>query len=212
MTETQVKPEAATEVRGLTAAELKTLEKLLLKANIGNMHGPAVQVGKPYVALTWLSVPRREQADPKDRQTDRVAPGETIYLTDDEAAKFLRHGPQDGRRVAVIRAKNEVDQNNVPKPHPSLLSGLPFRASAPIPGTDMPRPDPAGASRIIESNVPPEMQVPQEGRGGTPSIQDAMDIVPGTGEIARQEIRAGADQDLMAAVKSQAGLNKQPKE
>jgi hypothetical protein len=192
--------EAAEKTPALTPAEAKQLDKLLAKANTGNAHGPAVQLGKPYVALTNLSVPRRVQLDPKDRQTDLVLAGETVYLTDEEAARYLRHGDRDGRRVAVIRAKSEVDANNPPRPHPSLLSGPILRPTTPPPGSDLARPDPAGSSRIVEQSPVPESSEP-----APPSrSEDALDITPGTGELARQEIRQGADADLVAAVKSQA--------
>lgn len=199
--------ETATEVRGLTEAEKKTLVKLLEKANIGNVHGPAVRIGREYVALTNLSVPRRDNTK-EDRQVDLVRAGETVWLTDDEAAKFLRHGDGDGRRVAVIRLKSEVDNNNPPKPHPTLLSGAVLRPMMPPPGTDHARPDPAGASRIIEQQV----AVPEQEQVPTVS-QDAIDILPGQmggGDAAsvRQAVAEGADQDLMAAVKAQGGLAK----
>jgi hypothetical protein len=204
MTETQERPAAATEPRGLSPAELKTLEKLLVKANIGVVQGPGVRVGREYVALTNLSVPRRDNTK-EDRQVDLVPAGDTVWLTDDEAAKFLRHGDRDGRRVAVIRLKSEVDANRPPKPHPSLLSGPIMRPVQPPPGTDMARPDPEGASRLVEQTVSvPEAQTVEVAQGGTPSIQDAIDIVPGGGgPTSRTEVMVGADQDLMAAVKAQ---------
>ena len=196
--------ETVTEARGLTEAEKKTLVKLLEKANIGNMHSPAVRVGREYVALTNLSVPRRDNTK-EDRQCDLVRAGETIWLTDDEAAKFLRHGDLDGRRVAVIRLKSEVDANRPPVPHPSLLTGPVLRPMMPPPGSDQPRPDPEGSTRIVQQNVVPESEVIP------PAPQDALDIAPGTmggGEADNAFVTAGADQYLMAAVKAQSGLAK----
>jgi hypothetical protein len=211
VTETQERPATATEARGLTKAELAQLEKLMAKANIGNVHGPAVRLGREYVALTNLAVPRR---DDKDRQTDLVLAGDTVWLTDDEAAKFLRHGDRDGRRVSVIRLKSEVDANRPPRPHPSLLTGPLMRPVTPAPGSDMPRPDPEGASRLVEQKVTvPESQQADIAAGGTPSIQDAIDIVPGGGiGVERERIQGGADHDLMAAVKAQnPGLTRKEK-
>jgi len=198
--------DTVTEAHGLTEAEKKTLAKLLEKVNIGNTHSPAVRIGREYVALVNLSVPRRDNTR-EDRQVDLVRAGDSVWLTDDEAAKFLRHGDRDGRRVAVIRLKSEVDNNNPPKPHPSLLTGPIMRPATPAPGSDGPRPDPAGATRVIEQTTIPESEVVPV------APQDAMDILPGQpisgGEIGGNAyVQAGADQDLMAAVKAQSGLTK----
>lgn len=194
--------EVAGEVAGLSATEARQLEKLLVKANTARApHSPAVRVGKEYVALVNLSLPRRGD---RDKGADLVMAGESVWLTDDEAALYLRHGDRDGRQVAVIRAKGEVDANNPPKPHPMLVSGRVFRPAPPPPGTDQPRPDPEGSSRIVSVGPPvPEMNQSQPGPemplGGLAG-GDAMDIRP------VRDVLAGADHDLVAAVKSQAGL------
>lgn len=201
--ETKAEAKASPKVgpAGLTDAERKTLEKLIAKANIElGVHAPAVQVGREYVALTNLAVPQRGS---KDLKTDLVLTGETVWLSDEEAAKFLRHGDRDGRRVAVIRLKSEVDMNKPPKAPPQLLTGPIFRPVTPPSGTDLPRPDPAGATRLVEQTTVPESQQPVVAQGGTPSIGDALDIVPGSGEAIRQATLAGADQDLMSAVRAQ---------
>lgn len=197
----------AAEVPGLSATESRQLDKLLAKANSARApHSPAVRVGREYVALTNLSMPRRGD---KDKGCDLVMAGESVWLTDDEAALYLRHGERDGRQVAVIRLKSEVDANNPPKPHPMLVSGRPFRPAPPAPGTDQPRPDPEGSSRIVSVGPPvPEMNQPQPGPDmplGGLAGGDAMDILPGGGGLSRATV-AGADQDLVAAVKNQAGL------
>jgi hypothetical protein len=215
MTETltdTVTPTAADEVRGLTDRERAQLDKLMAKANAAiGVHAPAVRIGKPYVALVNLAVPRRQLANgERDLQTDLVMRGETVYLTDEEAAKFLRNGPRDGRRIAVIRPAGEVDSNHLPNAVPQLLTGPIFRPVTPAPGTDGPRPDPEGSTRVIEQTVVPESQVMTPQPGGAPSIQDALDLPPGTviggAGDSRAEAIAGADQDLMAAVKNQAGM------
>lgn len=197
--------ETAEKPAGLTAAEQKKLDELLAKAAPLNLHGPALRAGKPYVALINLSLPRRGD---KDKQCDLVPAGETVYLTDEEAATFLRHGSRDGRRVAVIRPKGEVDANNPPKPPPSLLTGPILRPQQPPPGSDLPRPDPAGSSHLLQygtGNPVPESAQPQPGTENVMPGPDAVDIPP-SGQHAREVITQGADQDLMAAVKAQTGV------
>lgn len=194
----------------LTAAETKQLEKLLAKANAGNTHAPAVRIGEPYVALTNLSLPRRGTLPPgEQRQSDLVMAGDTVYLTPDEVALFERHDPRDGRRISVVRKKTEVDNNNPPKPHPSFLSGPVFRPGPAPKGSDLPRPDPDGSSQLIQYG-PPEASQPQPGSENTGTDgPDAQDLPPGfvsPGAAARDEIRQGADGDLMAAVKAQTGV------
>jgi hypothetical protein len=135
-----------------------------------------------------------------------VLAGDTVWLTDEEAARFERHGDRDGRRVAVVRLKSEVDASNPPRPHPTLLSGPVFRPAVPAPGTDGPRPDPAGSTRIVTVGPPEAQQVPVQ-HGGEPVLpaQDAVDILPG-GQLARDQVTQRADMDLVSAVKAQAGM------
>lgn len=191
MTETAAVP-------GLTEAESRQLAKLHAKANAAGVHAPAVQVGEPYVALTNLSLPRRGD---KDKMCDLIPAGETVYLTPEEAASFQRHGDRDGRQVAVIRKKSEVDGNNPPRPHPMLLSGRVNRPMMPPPGSSEARPDPEGSSKIVTYGQPvPEMS--QQGPAGTEG--DAMDIKPGGGGPAAS--LANVDLDLVSATKAQMGL------
>src|ERR1035441_9242839 len=86
----------ATEHRPLTDAERTTLTDLLAREK----GTPATRVGEPHVALTCLSVPRRGD---KDRNTALVSPGETVYLTEEEARQFNRKGTRDGRQTDVLR-------------------------------------------------------------------------------------------------------------
>lgn len=214
MTDTipEARPKTAEGVKPLSEAERKKMNELVARATAElGVHAPAVRVGKPYVALVNLSLPRREQLDPKDPKSDLIPRGETVWLTDDEAAKFMRHGSRDGRRVAVIRPLDQVDTNNIPNPPPQLLTGPIFRPVTPAPGTESERPDPPGSTRIVEqTSLPPEAQVQAPMPGGAPSIQDAIDLPPGSmigGGEARESVMAGADQDLMAAVKQQTGMS-----
>lgn len=151
MTTPQTVTEAA---RPLTDEEKKTLAELMGRENAWT--GPATRIGEPYVALTWLSVPRRGDTN---RQTDRVPPGETVYLTQEEARQFERHDPgADGRMVSAIRKLNGPDGSREPLPQrvvpngayllPRQVSGRLFRPSMPPPGSDAPRPDPEGSSAV----------------------------------------------------------------
>ena len=192
----------------LSAAERRELDKLLAKANAANVHTPAVRVGDPYTALVNLSLPRRGVVREGDvPQCDLVMAGDTVYLTPEEAARFNRHDPdRDGRRIEVVR-KRGADDTPAGRVHPSLLSGPVNRPQLPQPGIpyDGPRPDPPGTSHIVEYNPVPESNPPVLGSENY-LAGDAMDIAPGgSGAGPAAMIRAGADQDVMAAAKSAMG-------
>jgi len=145
--------DTATESRPLTDTERDTLTKLLAR----DKGSPAARVGEPYVALINLSVPRRGD---KDRNTDLVYPGETVYLTEDEARAFNRKGTRDGRQVDVLRKLSGPDgsRSELPRIPPRAVSGRLFRPSMPAPGTELPRPDPEGSSaiQVIDDGRAPE--------------------------------------------------------
>ena len=176
----------------LSAAERESLKALL--ARDAASKGPAGRIGEPYVALTCLSVPRRGD---KDRNTDLVYPGETIYLTEEEARQFQRcDGGRDGRQAAVIRKLSGPDGSREPLPQvganrsallPRHVSGRLFRPMVPPPGSDAPRPDPEGSSRIqvIDDGNAPEAsgamapgpaEMAEHLRDSTPA--DAVDLPP----------------------------------
>ena len=148
--------ETATETRPLTDDEQATLAKLIVRASAGKT--PGTRIGEPYEALICLSVPRR--GDSKDKQTDLVLAGDTVYLTEDEARAFERHGNTDGRQVPVIRKLSGADGSREPLPRllPRHVSGRLFRPPPPPPGSDAPRPDPEGSSRVqvLEDGRAPE--------------------------------------------------------
>ncbi len=143
---------AAEQARPLTEEEKRALRDLMARENA--WAGPATRVGEPYVALVNLSVPRRGD---KDRQTDLVHAGETLYLTEEEARQFNR---REGRQVDVVRKLSGPDgsRGEVPRILPRHVSGRLFRPPPPPPGSDAPRPDPEGSSRIqvIEDGNAPE--------------------------------------------------------
>jgi hypothetical protein len=141
------------EARPLSDAERDTLTRLLAR----DKGTPAARVGEPYEALINLSVPRRGD---KDRNSDLVMAGETVYLTGDEARAFNRHGTRDGRQVDVVRKVSGPDgtREEPPRLLPRHVSGRLFRPAVPPPGTELPRPDPEGSSSVqyIEDGRAPE--------------------------------------------------------
>lgn len=196
---------------GLTDAEQRQLDKLLAKANASNVHAPAVRIGEPYVALINLSLPRRGQLlrPGEVPQCDLVPAGETVWLTEDEVARFNRHDPnKDGRRIEVVRKLGEREDLPVGRVHPSLLSGPVFRPPQPVPGQnpEFPRPDPPGASRIIEQNplVPETMPVQP---GSENAMPDALDISPGAAGGLHASLE-GVDMDLVNAAKAAMGTGR----
>lgn len=182
---------AATEARPLTAEERATLAALLARDSADK--SPATRVGEPYEALVSLSVPRRGD---KDRATDLVMPGETVYLTEEEARAFSRHGSRDGRQVPVVRKLSGPDGSREPLPQagangsallPRHVSGRLFRPVMPPPGSELPRPDPEGSSHIqvTEDGRAPEMagSMAPEPSEMTDNLRetvqaDAMDLPP----------------------------------
>lgn len=170
---------AATEPRKLTAAEQRQLDGLLSKAGLSlpAPAAPGVVVGDPYVALTNIVVPRRN--DPQ-HGADLVPAGETVHLTEEEAKLFLRCDPgRDGRRIPVIRRLSDGEAAERGRPLPRHLSGVLHAPPAPKPGDSGPRPDPPGSSRIMtyEDARIPETREPQPGSEQDPaSVVDALDI------------------------------------
>jgi hypothetical protein len=153
-------PPAVTETdqaRPLSDEEKRVLRDLMTRESA--WASPATRVGEPHVALVNLSVPRRGD---KDRQCDLVMAGETVYLTDEEARAFNRHGHRDGRQVDVVRKLSGPDgsRGEVPRILPRAVSGRLFRPPPPPPGSEMPRPDPEGSSRVevIEDGNAPETE------------------------------------------------------
>jgi hypothetical protein len=149
----------------LSAAEQATLDKLLVRASAGR--APGARIGEAYEALTALSVPRR--GDVKEKATDLVLAGETVFLTEEEARAFERHGTRDGRQVPVIRKLSGADGSReaLPRLLPRHVSGRLFRPPPPPPGSDAARPDPEGSSRV---------QVLEDGRA--PETEGAMTADP----------------------------------
>ena len=176
--------------RPLTGEEKTTLRELMVRENA--WAGPAVRVGEPYVALINLSVPRR--GDP-DRQCDLVAHGETLYLTEEEARQFNRHGNQDGRQVEVVRKLSGPDgsRGEIPVIPPAAVSGRVFRPGPAMPGSDAPRPDPEGSSRVeyFDDAPIPERSQPQPDPAQSADMlraelaPDAVDLPPRGGRPRR---------------------------
>lgn len=176
--------DTVTDPRPLSAEEHRTLADLLARSSAGQ--APSVRIGDPWQAVTYISLPRR--GDPT-HQTDLVAPGETLYLTPEEAQLLLRNGARDGRKIPVIRPKKEMSEP-LPRILPRQVSGSLRAPPPPPPGTDMPRPDPPGSSAVLiqEDADIPEAHEPEAGsERELPPDADAEDIPP-----RRTRSRAGA--------------------
>lgn len=174
----------AEQARPLTDEEKRGLRDLMARENA--FAGPATRAGEPYVALVNLSVPRRGD---KDRQTDLVHAGETVYLTEEEARQFNRRGNRDGRQVDVVRKLSGPNGSraDIPRVLPRHVSGRLFRPAMPPPGSDAERPDPEGSSRIqvLDDGRAPEAEgamtaEPSEmaDQLSAPPVQDAVDLPP----------------------------------
>lgn len=168
------------QARPLTEDEKKVLRDLMTRENA--WASPATRVGEAYVALVNLSVPRRGD---KDRNSDLVMAGETVYLTAEEARAFNRHGSRDGRQVDVLQKLSGPDGSReaparVP---PRAVSGRLFRPPVPESGDIAPRPDPPESSAI---------QVLDDGRA--PEAAGAMTAEPS--EMADQ-LRSTATGDAL---------------
>jgi hypothetical protein len=152
--------------RPLTDEEKRVLRDLMSRENA--FTGPATRIGDEYVALVNLSVPRRGD---KDRQTDLVMRGETLYLTEEEAMAFNRHGTRDGRQIEVVRKVSGPGGTHaeLPRPLPRHVSGRLFRPPPPPPGSDQARPDPPESSAV---------QVLTAEEGNAPETAGAMTADP----------------------------------
>jgi hypothetical protein len=173
----------ASEMTPLSEAEREVMNKLLTRAS--QVQTPSTRPGDPYIALINLNVPRRG-VDPL-RGSDLVMAGETVNLTPEEAAGYMRHGPNDGRRVPVIRpATGPKSTSEAPqRVPPRAVSGALRQPAAPPPGSGMPLPDPAGSSAILQQEAVPEAQDPVPGSenwdgdpGAGGGYVSAQDIIP----------------------------------
>jgi hypothetical protein len=126
-----------------------------------------------YQALVNLSHPRR--GDP-GKETDLIYAGETVDLTDEEAAMYL----PPRRDPPLIRPGKESGQP-LPRMHPRALSGVAInprtgkRIGSPGPPQGA-RPDPEGSSAV--QVLIPEAAEPQPDDETLPPDTDAVDIPP----------------------------------
>jgi hypothetical protein len=126
-----------------------------------------------YQALVNLSHPRK--GDP-GRETDLIAAGETVELTDDEAALYL----PPRREPPVIRPAKESG-TPMPRLLPRSLSGVAInprtgkRIGSPGPPQGA-RPDPPDSSAV--QVLVPEAAEPQPDDESRPPDEDAVDIPP----------------------------------
>lgn len=92
-------------------------------------------------ALVPLSISRRGD---KEKAADFVQAGETVLLTEEESAGFLKR-----HQVPVIRPASQKNE-----PLPQISARQMFRPIA-GPGQFGARPDPAGATRVITNPADP---------------------------------------------------------
>jgi hypothetical protein len=188
------------------------MEALLARAQANGMPvpfvaGPSapVALAEEYVALTNLSIPRPEgRGGLNDLGTDLVAKGETVRLTPEQAAPFLRRDPRrDGRYVPVIRKVAGPESSEQLADFPTrYLSGA---QRAPVQDA---RPDPQGSSRIVEQTAVPEGQSPATAAGptagqeGAPRVVDAVDLPPGSATNRGDSDALDVDHELVDRVKA----------
>lgn len=132
-----------------------------------------------YQALTNISVPQRSpETGLLTGQNDLVPAGETVELTEREAANLMATGGKTGRLVPAVRPLSQQDEA-LPRLLPRQLSGRLRTPVTPPPGSDLPRPDPPGSSHLIVNDPTPESNEPSPGdEQAPPPVQDAMDIPP----------------------------------
>jgi len=124
-----------------------------------------------YQALVNLSQPRKDNS----KETDLIAPGETVDLTDEQAAQWL----PPHRAFAMIR-KAEGEQA-LPAVLPRQMFGIAINPRTgkllgrPGPPAEA-RPDPPGSS-TVQVQIP-EAAEPQPGSENEPPPQDAVDLPP----------------------------------
>lgn len=129
-----------------------------------------------YQAMVNLSVPR---AGDTGKETDLVRAGETVDLTDEQAARWL----PPVRAFPMVRPAGQQSEA-LPRIHPKQMSAIAInpRTGKLIGGPGVPsdaRPDPPGSSQVT-SNEPPEADEPQPDSEQRDAPQDAVDIAPQT--------------------------------
>jgi hypothetical protein len=176
----------------MAATKLQEQQRAAKTAPAADLHPSQTKIsaGKGrYQALTNLSIPQRTDAGVLTGQNDLVLKGETVELTEQEARNLMSTGQRAGRRYPAIRPASE-ENTELPRIHPRMLSGALRPPVTPAPGTEGPRPDPAGASKIlVQEPAIPESQDPMPGTEATGGqetgavMQDAIDITPGTARV-----------------------------
>jgi hypothetical protein len=124
--------------------------------------------GSLYVALTNLSV-GRTTAPGEEKAADIVRRGETVHLTDEQAARF---NDRKRHRVPVIRKASEQGDGD-----PDIIARDLFGARPQAQQLGA-RPDPAGASqvRVIEDADPDAPDDPADPRNAPEGKDPAVDL------------------------------------
>jgi hypothetical protein len=173
--------------RAKSAPELTDQQKeallALFQSGLQNASQMAVSEGRSkYQALTNISVPQPGSLmkDPRTGEMiskNTVVPaGETVELTETEAANLMRCGGSTGRMAPAVRPLSEKSAE-LPRLLPRHLSGRLRQPVTPPPDSDMPRPDPPGSSHLIVNDPNPESNEPVPGAEQEP-VTGAMDIPP----------------------------------
>lgn len=156
----------AEKARPLNAEERRQLTALLERS--GQRSVPAHREGQKYQALMNLSVPRRGDTE---RQCDLVPVGETVTLTDEEAALFLPpHKP-----LPMIRPVSDQGEPLHRIPARALAGQLRVPAMA--------RPDPAGSTQVSVIEEPSPVPESQQVRVGAENSDGGASIAAQATEI-----------------------------
>jgi hypothetical protein len=185
---TQTKPKTATEARGLSSEETQILQDLAGRAGLTLVQAEGLA---EYQALTNISVAVRDSKTGKKTDKNHVVrAGDLVKLDEEEARNLLDSGPGTGRMTPAIRPKSQA-RAPMPTLLPRNLTGPIRQPPPPAPGTDGPRPDPAGSSSIIEVNPKlPELNDPQTDTDTRVGGDEAVDLPPtGAGRNAAAALR-----------------------
>jgi hypothetical protein len=157
---------------GLTAVKTTELEALKQGATARTVISEGLS---DYQALVNISVPVRTRDGKKTDKNEVAVQGSRVKLDEEEAENLMRFGEGTGRQRPAIRPWSESGQP-LPRLLPVQLSGKIRQPPPPPKGTDLPRPDPAGSSHVLNM-LPPEASDPHT-EGQSELNPETMDIPP----------------------------------
>lgn len=171
----QPAPEATAEARDREIAELREAVRQLQSSPGTQSAAKPLRIGTPkgsnYEALANLSIPR-VTAPGEDKAADIVHRGETVFLSDEQAARF---NDRRRHRVPVIRPARE---QNDPAPDVSARDLFGARPKAQQFGA---RPDPAGSTQVkviedADPNAPDAPDDPADPRNAPEANDPVVDL------------------------------------